>query len=247
MMVFPNGNVPIVSAGGIGGRIKKRREERNILDKLEKRCVNQRMKVVKPEEKTTLLLDMYHMPFGIATARAAFYHILKNKGVGLDANGFHFNWNNLIDGNISVYSDQPCLRSAHKIWPIPTIFIANHRFFYNKKKKVEKVDKNENGLPPLREVYDFYDGVCCFCYEKIKNIRDASRDHVVPRSKGGGGGFKNIVLMCKSCNSNLGNQYPKKDLFGHEIEPQMKIYASHFMLPKGMDLRPEWRKPLFLE
>lgn len=205
------------------------------------------MKVVKPEDKTTLLLDMYHMPFGIATARAAFYHMLKGKGKGIDADGYHFDWDDMVDKTISVFPDQPCLRSAHQIWPIPTTFIANHRFFYSRKKKCEKVDQNVDGLPPLSEVYDFYDGICCFCYEKIKHLRDASRDHHLPRSKGGGGGYKNIVLMHKKCNSDLGDQFPKKDAYGHEIEPQMKIYPSHFMLPKGMEMRKEWRKPLFLE
>jgi len=205
------------------------------------------MKVVNLKDHTTLLLDMYHMPFGMATAKAAFYHMLKQKGVGIDANGYHFDWNDLVDGEIAVYADQPCIRSSHKVWPIPTIFIANHRFFYKDKKRHAKVDHNEDGLPPLKEVYDFYDGICCFCYEKIKHMKDASRDHHLPKSKGGGGGFKNIVLMHKQCNSNLGNLFPKKDAFGHEIEAKMKIYPSHFMLPRGMFIREEWKKPLFLE
>lgn len=201
------------------------------------------MKVVKPQDRTTLLLDMHYMPFAIATARAAFYHILKGKGHGLDANRNHFDWNSLINESVAVYPDQPCLRSAHKIWPIPTIFVANHRFFYKKKRKL---DENDEGLPPLKEVYDFYEGVCCYCYEKIKNIRNASRDHYLPRSRGGGGGYKNIVLMCKSCNSNLGNQWPKKDAFGHEIEPRMRSYPSNFTIPKEIEMRDEWKECLFL-
>ena len=204
------------------------------------------MNVVKLTDLTTLLLDQAHMPFGLATAKAAFYHMLKNKGAGLDADGNTYEFADMLDENLSVFPDQPCIRSVNKVWPIPTVFIANHRFFYHSKKKCAKVDPNHDGLPPLKEVFDFYDGTCCFCYEKIKHIRDASRDHYVPRSKGGGGGFKNIVLMCKSCNSNLGNQWPKKDAFGLEIEPKMKIYPSHFMLPHGMEPRKEWLKPLFL-
>lgn len=203
------------------------------------------MEIVKPQDKTTLLLDMHYMPFGIATARAAFYHTLKSKGKGIDAVGHHFDWNDLLENRISVYPDQPCLRSAHKAWPIPTIFVANHRFFYKDKKK-SKIDHNHDGLPPLRDVYDFYEGMCCYCYEKIRNIKDASLDHYLPRSRGGGGGYKNIVLMHKLCNSGLGNQFPKKDAFGHEIEPRMKIYPSHFILPRGIEMREEWKPALFL-
>lgn len=204
------------------------------------------MKVVKLFEPTTLALDMYHMPFAVLTAKSAFYNMLKGRGVGIDADGNRFSWEDMVKQSVAVFPDNPCLRSAHNVWPIPTTFVANHRFFYQSR-KCSKVDKNHDGLPPLKEVYDFYDGICCYCYEKIKHLSEASRDHHLPRSKGGGGGYKNIVLMHKDCNSNLGNQWPKTDKFGHDIVPEMRIYPSHFMLPKGVPMRPEWMRPLFLE
>lgn len=203
------------------------------------------MQAVKTSEPTTLALDSCYMPFAVITAKAAFYSMLKGRGKGIDANGAHYSWDDMLKKNVAVYPDQPCLRSAHEIWPIPTIFVANNRFFYGGKKK--KRDDNFDGLPPLEDVYDFYDGICCFCHEKIKGLKDASRDHHLPRSKGGGGGYKNIVLMHRKCNSNLGNQWPKMDKFGEDIEPEMKIYPSHFVLPKRVKMRPEWARPLFLD
>ena len=34
----------------------------------------------------------------------------------------------------------------------------------------------------------------------------ATKDHVLPKSKGGGGGPKNLVLSCSGCNSKKGDR-----------------------------------------
>lgn len=41
---------------------------------------------------------------------------------------------------------------------------------------------------------------CFYCERKV-NLRTATRDHVVPRSKGGGDEDENIVLCCGRCNT----------------------------------------------
>ena len=203
------------------------------------------MKVVNPQTPTTLLLDMTYMPFGVATAKGAFYGILKGRGKGLDAYGVPFDWNQLLSRNISLMPDQPCMRSAPKdgndvVWPIPTVFVANHRFFF-------KPSKNkEDNLPPFAEVFHFYDGICCFCGEKIKSIKDASREHVHSRALGGADGIRNIVLAHKICNSLAGHEMPKLDHNGQEIIPKMKVYPSHFVLPRNIEMRDEWKPFLFL-
>ena len=203
------------------------------------------MKIVNPDTPTTLLLDMTYMPFGVATAKGAFYCLLKNRGKGLDAYGVPFDWDKLVSGNISLSADQPCMRSAPKdgkdvVWPIPTVVACNHRFFFKPRKR------GEDNLPPLGEVYDFYQGMCCFCGEKIKHIRDASREHVHSRALGGSDGIRNIVLAHKLCNSLAGHAMPKLDKDGNEIIPKMRVYPSHFVLPRNVDTREEWKQFLFI-
>jgi 5-methylcytosine-specific restriction endonuclease McrA len=202
--------------------------------------------IVQPHTPTTLLLDNSYMPFGVATAKGAFYGMLKGRGVGLDAFGIPFDWDKLLMRDLSILPDQPCMRSAPKggnetIWPIPTVFIANHRFFYRPRKK------NEDTLPSVREVYDFYHGMCCFCGEHIRHIKDASREHVHSKSLGGSHGIKNIVLAHKLCNSLAGHTMPKLDKDGNEIVPKMKVYPSHFIMPSNIRIRDEWKRFLFLE
>lgn len=204
------------------------------------------MQIVQPNEPTTLLLDSTYMPFAIATAKGAFRAVLRGTGKGLDAYGAPFDWAKLQKRNLAVHPDQPCMRSAPQmghevVWPIPTIVVTNNRFFYHSRKK-----RQDNALPSVREVYDFYDGVCCFCGEKIRHIKDASREHVHSRALGGDHGIQNIVLAHKLCNSLAGHAMPKLDVNGKEIVPKLRILPNHFVLPSQAKMRTEWKPYLFL-
>lgn len=209
------------------------------------------MKVVKPNEITTLLLDPSYLPFGVATARAAFYSLLKGKGSGLDANGVPYRWDKYVTRNIAVAQGQPVMRSGFNtayldnVWAIPTVFIANQDFFF-KRKKLRKIEDESRpaALPSLREVYDYYNGVCCFCFEKVP-YNKASREHVHSKAFGGGNHEDNIALACMSCNSRAGHQMPKLDIYGREIEAKMKIKPAHYVLPTSVQSRPEWAPYLF--
>ena len=204
------------------------------------------MTTCKPTEITTLLLDPSYMPFGVATARAAFYSLLKNKGVGIDANGVTFNWDRYISKNVSFLADQPSMRSgfnanyATNIWAIPTVFVVNSSFFFKSKRNKPKCD----ALPSVREVWDYYDGKCCFCYENVK-FKDATREHVHSKAFGGSDSHDNIALAHSWCNSQAGSAMPKRDVFGNEIEAKLKIHANHFILPPNVEMRSEWGVYLF--
>ena len=58
----------------------------------------------------------------------------------------------------------------------------------------------------LNSVYDRYDGVCQYTHKKLKRS-EASRDHVIPRSKGGKNTASNIVLSSKAINSWKGDRF----------------------------------------
>lgn len=66
--------------------------------------------------------------------------------------------------------------------------------------------------------YEVGHGICHWCNRQTKmpsvlpwvpkNDFDATVDHVVPLSKGGGNGRDNLVLSCRHCNSLKGDMMP---------------------------------------
>lgn len=68
---------------------------------------------------------------------------------------------------------------------------------------IEKEGKNksfkhfERSMPP--NVF------CCYCKKEIIELRDYTKEHLVPRSKGGNNTLLNKKPCCKSCNGNRGN------------------------------------------
>ena len=51
--------------------------------------------------------------------------------------------------------------------------------------------------------------LCMYCGEKFR-VRDLSRDHVVPRSKGGNDSWENCVTCCRRCNHFKSDRTPEE-------------------------------------
>lgn len=183
------------------------------------------------------------------TAKAALYHMLKDNGYGLDANKVPFKFSDMKGSKVSVYADQPILRSApnvltgeETIWVIPTVFVPTKSFWYGAGRR----KWTEDNLPSVREVYEHYKHICQRCLRKIKHLKDASRDHWVPRKLSRDNGESpidaiiNITLMCKQCNSDLGHSFPKFNVNGEEIKPKLKVWPNHWMPTPGQKIWPGW-------
>jgi len=52
--------------------------------------------------------------------------------------------------------------------------------------------------------------VCAYCGKHFVNFRDLSRDHIVPKSRGGLNTWMNVVTACKSCNAEKGSKTLKE-------------------------------------
>ena len=104
----------------------------------EKSSQEKKMKLVKSNERTTLLLDSSWMPVNVLTARAAFSHLLKGRVTGLDKMSAQFDfdkWNDFDSDTgehkhgAEFHGNQPCIASASDIWPLPTIVVVTEKFF----------------------------------------------------------------------------------------------------------------------
>ena len=52
--------------------------------------------------------------------------------------------------------------------------------------------------------------VCAYCGEYFANYHTLSRDHIVPKSRGGENTWMNVVTACKDCNSKKGHKSLKE-------------------------------------
>lgn len=52
--------------------------------------------------------------------------------------------------------------------------------------------------------------ICAYCGKHFPNFHDLSRDHIIPRSRGGENTWLNSVTACKSCNSRKSNKTLKE-------------------------------------
>jgi 5-methylcytosine-specific restriction endonuclease McrA len=52
--------------------------------------------------------------------------------------------------------------------------------------------------------------VCAYCGGHFANYHSLSRDHIMPRSKGGENTWMNVVTACKECNAKKGSKTLKE-------------------------------------
>jgi 5-methylcytosine-specific restriction endonuclease McrA len=77
---------------------------------------------------------------------------------------------------------------------------------------------------------------------------DLTLDHILPRHRGGGHSWENLVAACKSCNHRKGGKTPEEArvrLLRQPFEPRSDLYS--LFTPYLADQRNEpWRTYLFL-
>jgi hypothetical protein len=74
---------------------------------------------------------------------------------------------------------------------------------------------------PITRIHADFNGICALCGGYVE-LKDASRDHIIPRSEGGGNGRDNIQLTHKKCNNLKGNVvYPKN--WQEQLQREMVI------------------------
>lgn len=51
---------------------------------------------------------------------------------------------------------------------------------------------------------------CCYCGQHFVGVANLSRDHIIPRSRGGLDTWENCATACKSCNQRKGDRLLKE-------------------------------------
>ena len=75
---------------------------------------------------------------------------------------------------------------------------------------------------------------CCYCGDKFATS-ELTREHVIPRSKGGKDVWENVATCCLPCNSRKGDRYLHQTQMKLQYQPYAPSYFENFIL-KGRNL-----------
>jgi len=193
------------------------------------------MVVTSPTTKTTLILTAGFQPCGFFSARSSIKNLMSGSVKAYDRYGNVHNWSNWIANDDCLHEDNPALRSVNTLWAVPTIVIIPG-YFGNFSKSRNQKTRAIN----LRQLYHIYGGECQYCLKAIPYTA-ATRDHLLPRSKGGGNADDNIVLSCKKCNTKKSNKFPYFNVHGSEVKPKILNDIEFHALSGKVHIRDEWK------
>ena len=82
---------------------------------------------------------------------------------------------------------------------------------------------------------------CQYCNYKGDQL---TLDHVVPRSRGGGDSWENLITACVRCNVKKGNRTPREAKMPLLSQPRRPYSSLHFEILKHTQgqSNQEWRK-----
>ena len=105
------------------------------------------------------------------------------------------------------YYDNWAIHSPSTTWQVPSIMML-HNYY-----KADKEPKFSRSNIHLRDLF-----TCQYCGCEVGH-KEATLDHVIPRSAGGVSNWNNIVTACSPCNVKKGSG---------KMKPSKKPYKPHY-------------------
>jgi len=123
------------------------------------------------------------------------------------------------------------VRQVYHEFPIPTVI----RLLYYVRVPYKEIPLTR------RNVLERDRQTCQYCHYKGEQL---TLDHVIPRSRGGGDSWENLVAACVRCNVHKGYRTPKEAEMTLHTQPRRPYSSLHFELVKHTrdDLNHQWRK-----
>lgn len=107
----------------------------------------------------------------------------------------------VISGKADVIEAYPeAVRSQYLVLPVPAVVVMRYLVRTRRRRAVFEL--------PSKPVVFARDGFTCqYCGLRI-SMRTGTRDHVLPRSRGGRDVLSNVVTACHGCNAAKGDRTP---------------------------------------
>jgi 5-methylcytosine-specific restriction endonuclease McrA len=90
-----------------------------------------------------------------------------------------------------------------------------------------------------REVFNRDRQMCQYCGN---TARDLTLDHVLPRSRGGGTSWENVVSACVRCNHRKAGRTPREANMRLLREPAPPSANPYYPFYRFLNMHEEWRK-----
>lgn len=148
-----------------------------------------------------LVLNKYYQAVQITTVQKAICHLVKGTAKVITPDWATHSLEEWV--KISKFHEngnKKMIRSPSVSLLVPD---AIYLPFYEGLPKAEVVFSRKNLF--LRDEYR-----CQYCGKLLKNAKERTIDHVIPKSRGGKTVWSNVVLCCKKCNLKKGDRTPEE-------------------------------------
>jgi len=150
--------------------------------------------------RQVLVLNAGYEPLSLVSVRRAVVLLLREKAELIEAT-------------------QQMLYSASHAIPIPLVI-----------RLVHYVKLPHRRVPPTRVAIMLRDlHICQYCGD-TPGRHDLTVDHVIPRSRGGGHSWQNLVTACKRCNQKKGSHTPDEAMMHLIRKPFEPSYVALVLL-----------------
>lgn len=218
------------------------------------------MNAVRPEARTTLLLNANYLPINITTARAAFNHVITGRVKPIDRFGMPHGFPEDEQGKSILdirqhywflFKDVMLGKQAEEHIP----YNEDDGIYYNDQpilrsgKDVWPIPTvaltttrffkhKPNGKVTIQKLAKHYKNICqiCNCHFPTSEL---TIEHVIPRAKDGTTDEANCLPTCRACNSQKADITPYFDSKGVDLEKKVKALPT-FLIAAGTERRKEW-------
>lgn len=186
------------------------------------------------EEASVLVLNKNYLAIHVTSWKKAITLLYTGHAQALDEKLNTYNFEEWAEVS-KMIKDYPngYARSASMEIAIPEIIILT---IYNRLPKVDVKFTRSN-------IYKAYGYKCCYCGNKF-DTKDMNLDHVIPKSKGGGTTWNNIVLACIECNTKKADKTPEEVGFKMHYHPTKPNWRAAYFVKfhPAFKARESWQK-----
>ncbi len=181
-------------------------------------------------QEKVLVLNKYYQAVQITTVLRAICHLVKGTAKVITPDWTTHTLEEWIEAS-RFYDNGRLIRSPSLSIVAPdAIYLTT----YDRLPKLEVVFNRANLF--MRDEY-----TCQYCGKSVKNPRDRTIDHVLPRSRGGKTVWTNVVLCCRKCNLKKGDRTPEEAGMRLLKKPQAPRWHSLLLEKFPEEKREVWK------